>query len=139
MALLTQYFLEQFAAASGKAGLRLNPDALHLLEQYRWPGNVRELRNVVERAVVLCGGDCVHVRDLPEYIRQQVTLAKPVLGPVGYKAAREQWLESQGTQYLTALLRRHRGNISAVAHEAQISRKSVYELLRRFGIDAQEL
>ena len=39
---------------------------------------------------------------------------------------------------LPALLRRHHGNISAVAREAQISRKSVYELLRRFEIDSRE-
>jgi len=57
---------------------------------------------------------------------------------VGYKAAREQWVEAQGKQYLAALLRQHNGNISAVAREAHISRKSVYELLRRFDLDVRE-
>lgn len=77
------------------------------------------------------------MRDLPEYIREQVRVGKQIRAAIGYKAAREQWVECQGKQYLLELLRRHNGNISAVAREAQISRKSVYELLRRFEIDAR--
>ena len=58
----------------------------------------------------------------------------PLLVPVGYKAAREQWMGDNGKQYLEKLLHQHQGNISAAAREAQISRKSFYELLRRFAI-----
>ncbi len=138
VALLAQRFLQEFAAATNKGNVGISPDALRLLERYRWPGNVRELRNVIERAVVLCDGNSVRVRDLPDYIRDQVRLGKQIHAAMGYKAAREQWLEAQGSQYLTVLLRRHRGNISAVAREAQISRKSVYELLRRLEIDPRQ-
>ena len=138
VAILVQHFLQEFSRAANRFRVAIIPEALRLLEQYRWPGNVRELRNVIERAVVLCDGESVRVRDLPDYIREQVRLAKRIRAAVGYKASREQWLESQGRQYLTALLRRHRGNISAVAREAQISRKSVYELLRRFEMDVRE-
>ena len=138
VALLVQHFLEEFSQAVNKNCTGITPDALRLLERHRWPGNVRELRNVIERAVVLCEGDSVRVRDLPDYIREQARLGKRIHAAMGYKAAREQWVESQGKQYLAALLRRHRGNISAVAREAQISRKSVYELLRRFDLDVRE-
>ena len=138
VAILVQHFLQEFSRATLKKCIGITPEALRLLEHYRWPGNVRELRNVVERAVVLCDGDSVRVRDLPDYIREQARLGKEIHAAIGYKAAREQWVESQGKQYLTALLRRHRGNISAVARDARISRKSVYELLRRFEIDVRE-
>ncbi len=138
VAILVHYFLQEFSRATNTSCVGITPEALRLLEQYRWPGNVRELRNVIERAVVLCDGKSVCVREIPDYIREQARLAKRIRAAVGYKASREQWLESQGRQYLTALLRRHRGNISAVAREAQISRKSVYELLRRLEIDLQE-
>lgn len=138
VALLVQHFLQEFAQATNKADVRITPEALRLLELYQWPGNIRELRNVVERAVVLCDTDTVRVRDLPDYIREQARMSKQIRAAIGFKAVREQWVESQGKQYLTGLLRRHHGNISAVAREAQISRKSVYELLRRFGIDASQ-
>lgn len=137
VALLVQHFLGEFACATNKARLAITPEASRLLEQYQWPGNIRELRNAIERAAVLCDGQTVRVRDLPDYIREQARRSKQIHAAIGYKAAREQWVESQGKQYLTGLLRRHRGNISAVAREAQISRKSVYELMRRFEIDAR--
>jgi two-component system response regulator FlrC len=41
-----------------KGGLpfTVSPEAQTMLTSYSWPGNVRELENVVQRAVVLCGG-----------------------------------------------------------------------------------
>ena len=121
--------------ASCKDCTRVTPELLLLLERYQWPGNVRELRNVMERAVVLCDGNTIRVSDLPDYIRKQAQLGKQIHTAIGYKPARSQWTASKGKQYLTNLLRRHRGNVSAVAREAQISRKSVYELLHRYAID----
>ena len=87
---------------------------------------------------MLCDNDTVRSRDLPYYLRKQARLGKEIHAAMGYKEAREQWLESQGRSYLTLLLRRHHGNISAMAREAQISRKSIYEMLRRFEIDARQ-
>ena len=138
VALLVQHFLQEFSRTAGKPRIGVAPEALSLLERYQWPGNVRELRNAIERAVVLCEGHTVRTRDLPIYIREQAQLGKRIYAALGYKAAREQWVESQGKAYLTTLLAQHRGNISAAAREAQISRKSLYELLRRFSLDASQ-
>jgi DNA-binding NtrC family response regulator len=139
VAVLAQHFLQEFSGAAGKGCRCIAPDALRLLEQYQWPGNIRELRNVIERSVVLCDDQSICARDLPDYLSQQAQLGQRIHAEIGYKAAREEWLESQGSNYLICLLRRHGGNISAVAREARISRKSVYELLRRFAIDARNV
>lgn len=138
VALLVHHFLGEFSRSAGKARIEIAPEALSLLERYQWPGNVRELRNAIERAVVLCEGHTVRTRDLPSYIREQAQLGKRIHAALGYKAAREQWVESQGKAYLTTLLAQHHGNISAAAREAEISRKSFYELLRRFSLDASQ-
>lgn len=133
IAVLAQHFADKFSQAANKGPVQVGPDALEELERYSWPGNVRELRNVVERAVVLCEGNTIRLRDLPEALRTPV----PILpGASGYKAVRNQWVDVQGKQYLSDLLKRHGGNVSAAAREAQISRKSFYELMRRFEIDA---
>jgi DNA-binding NtrC family response regulator len=45
----------------------ISDEAMALMERYRWPGNIRELRNVVDRAVLLCGGTSI----LPEHLPAQ--------------------------------------------------------------------
>ena len=44
-------------------------EAMETLSHHSWPGNVRELRFAVERAVVMCRGDRITVRDLPQSAR----------------------------------------------------------------------
>ncbi|HTK95788.1 MAG TPA: sigma-54 dependent transcriptional regulator [Terriglobales bacterium] len=134
--LLVEHFVRMFAKAANQGKVQVSLDAEQLLESYAWPGNVRELRNVIEHAVVMCDGALIRPRDLPEIIMASSAITAP--GQIGYKAARGQWVDAQGKQYLTSLLRRHDGNVSAAAREAQISRKSLYELMKRFDIDARE-
>ncbi len=135
VAILAQHFIQKFCQAVNKPRVQISADALQALERYDWPGNVRELRNVLERASVLCEDSAVRLRDLPQAFRDQGT--SDTQSGMGYKAVRERWVDVQGKQYLTSLLRRHNGNVSAAAREAQISRKSFYELMRRFDIDAR--
>src|SRR5262249_18983745 len=66
---LAGQFLAEFAARNRPDVRGLAAPAVRALEGYGWPGNVRELRNVVERAVALCPGPEVLLRDLPEPLR----------------------------------------------------------------------
>ena len=43
----------------------VEPDLLQDFQTYDWPGNVRELRNVLERAIVLCGTGPLRRQHLP--------------------------------------------------------------------------
>jgi DNA-binding NtrC family response regulator len=70
--LLAGHFLRKYADENAKAVQNISEDAMARLRGYSWPGNVRELENVIERAVVLCGGGEIHVEHLP-----------PSLTPVG--------------------------------------------------------
>ncbi|MDR0610496.1 MAG: sigma 54-interacting transcriptional regulator, partial [Planctomycetaceae bacterium] len=62
--ILAEYFLDRFCKEIGRKYQGFDPDAMHVLMNYRWPGNIRELKNVVERAVVLGSGTYVHEQDL---------------------------------------------------------------------------
>jgi transcriptional regulator with GAF, ATPase, and Fis domain len=63
---LANAFLKQAADRNGVAPSQgLTPAAFELLGAYSWPGNIRELRNVMERALLLCGGGYVDVEHLP--------------------------------------------------------------------------
>jgi two-component system, NtrC family, response regulator PilR len=63
--LLISYFLSRFVSADGRNRLEFDQDALELLLTYDWPGNVRELENLIERLVILRGGNLIKAKDLP--------------------------------------------------------------------------
>jgi len=57
--LLAGHFLGKFAAEMGKGVRAIAPPALEQLLAHSWPGNVRELEHVIQRAMVLTGGDTI--------------------------------------------------------------------------------
>ena len=61
--------LEFFAHRAGKQFHGFSVAALETMRSYSWPGNLRELRNLIERAVILGGGDEVGADDLAEIIQ----------------------------------------------------------------------
>jgi formate hydrogenlyase transcriptional activator len=82
--MLVQYFMGRYASKMGKRVKNIEPSTLNLFQRYAWPGNVRELQNVVERAVILSGGEtfCVDEawlqRESPRSF-QQVSSLKAIL------------------------------------------------------------
>ena len=65
---LSLYFLKKAAEKLGKRISHIDEETLEAMKHYHWPGNIRELENVVERAVVMCDGECVTLQDLPDEV-----------------------------------------------------------------------
>ena len=55
--MLVEYFVKRYAEKAGKQICKIDKKTLELCQSYPWPGNIRELQNIVERSVILCGGD----------------------------------------------------------------------------------
>ena len=55
--MLVEYFVKRYAEKTGKQIRKIDKNTLELCQSYPWPGNIRELQNIVERSVILCGGD----------------------------------------------------------------------------------
>ena len=68
--LLFRYFASQAAEKYHMPTLRLEPEAVRLLEHYYWPGNIRELRNLADRISVLEEQRMVTADMLREYLPQ---------------------------------------------------------------------
>ncbi len=62
---LARTFIEQACRRAQRAPVELAAEALAKLQSYSWPGNIRELRNIIERAVLLCGRGPITVEHLP--------------------------------------------------------------------------
>jgi two-component system response regulator AtoC len=67
---LVAHMLERTAKDLGRPVPELTKDALKALENYQWPGNAREVRNIIERLLILRGGDgAIRVDELPLEVR----------------------------------------------------------------------
>ena len=55
--MLVEYFVKRYAEKTGKQIYKIDNNTLEMCQSYPWPGNIRELQNIVERSVILCGGD----------------------------------------------------------------------------------
>ncbi|BBD09456.1 sigma-54-dependent transcriptional regulator [Desulfovibrio ferrophilus] len=69
--MLATHFLDKYAKENDSRITGFSAEALDYLATYEWPGNVRQLQNVVERCVVLAGGETVSVDDLPAEVRDE--------------------------------------------------------------------
>ena len=66
--------LDFFAQRAGKQFGGFSGEALETMRAYHWPGNLRELRNLIERAVILGGGDEIGADAFAEIIQAQSEL-----------------------------------------------------------------
>ena len=125
--LLARSFFNRLQLKSGKKIQGISNDALDVLMKYRWPGNVRELKSAFEYAFVSCQGETIAPEHLPMTILEKQT-AHSALVPV--KAS----LDDIKKQRLVRALEEAGGNQSEAARILGISRTSVWNQTKRFGL-----
>jgi len=107
----------------GKNIREVDPQALQQLRGYSFPGNVRELENLLERALIFAEGESISTSDL--------SLPRSD-APVAPAPATLQSLEKQA---IIAALHRWEGNRTKAAAELGITRRTLLNKIRNFGID----
>ncbi len=126
--LLADFFLRKVAQETGKAVERISPDALALLTAYPWPGNVRELEHAIERAVILTQNPTLLPPDLPPEVQRR---GAPGPGPDAPVLP----LREMERRHLLFALERARGNRKRAAEWLGITRRTLYRMAHRYGID----
>ena len=123
--MLARAFLKRFAAELGQSIREFSRGALEAIEHHAWPGNVRELENRVKRAVVMADGPQITVDDLE--------LAAPEVEaePFNLRVVRE---EAERKAIVRALNYTD-NNVSHTAEMLGITRPTLYNLVRKFGIE----
>jgi two-component system, NtrC family, response regulator AtoC len=109
----------------------LGRGVMDALTSYRWPGNVRELRNVLERALILSGGGLITVRSVPLHVATDDWFLK-VNFPTG-RSLNDVTAEIRKLLLIEALRRTH-GNRTRAALLLGISRHSVINYIKEFGL-----
>jgi DNA-binding NtrC family response regulator len=133
--LLAEFFANRAAQEMGRSIGGLSTDVYQVLRSYSWPGNVRELQNVVRRAIAMTRSTVAGVDDLPDDVVAAAGRAAGDAEAVGYFAQRAEHIARFERQYLTDLLTRHLGDVSAAAREARLPRGTLYRLMKGHGLD----
>ena len=124
---LIDHFISRFG---GGTVVGSTPAATAALLAYHYPGNVRQLQHLVQRAVAVARGELIDVDDLPEEIVATRLPAAPQEGSVA--AARER----AEREMIIAALARNNGEVSSAAREMQVSRTTMWRLMKKHGISA---
>jgi DNA-binding NtrC family response regulator len=129
--LLAEHFLRKYAAANGRTLSGFTREAMEKLISSRWDGNVRELENVIERAVVLCMGSRIDLRDLPT---EEMPDVEQVLGTLTTDFPTVETLERR---YIEMVLQKTEGRKDKAASILGINRRTLYRKEREFGLCAE--
>ena len=123
--LLAEHFLRRYAERNDKRISHLTPEAMSLLNDYAWPGNIRELEHCIERAVALASGHVLGPEDLAPELRSGLEANLHRGSPT---------LEEVKRRYLAHVIAETSGNISRAASILGVDRRSLYRMLRRYGL-----
>ncbi len=74
--LLANHTLQRFSHLANDRVKEISREAMAVLLDYPWPGNVRQLESAIERAILLCEGDRIMPRDLPQEVLARKTVAR---------------------------------------------------------------
>jgi DNA-binding NtrC family response regulator len=125
---LATHFLERFRGELGRPRASFTPSAAESLVAYDWPGNVRELRNVVERAMIVSESEAMGRSDLglPAAARET---------PPADEGEEPLTLEAMERRHVVHVLSRVGGSKTRAATMLGVSRSTLWEKLKRYGID----
>ena len=120
---LAMNFLHSYAARYGKDTASFSTEAMEALKSNAWPGNIRQLRHAVEKAVIITDSDTIGTADLQ----------LPAPPPAAAEA--EGTIEAMERKMIRESIANCSGNLSLAAARLGISRQTLYNKMKRYGIE----
>ena len=121
---LAERFLRQYGDLYNKLNLRFSEEAEKKLTSLPWYGNIRELQHAIEKAVILSDGRMISAEDIDGGNQQK--REKPL--------EEVQTLDEMESRMIEKTIRECEGNLSVVAARLGISRQTLYNKIKRYGI-----
>ena len=118
---LAERFMVRYGEKYNKTGLMLSGEAAEKLKAHPWEGNIRELQNVIEKAVIMCDGDIIS----PDHIELHTSQ---------HPLNESQTLEEMERQTIAGAIAQCGGNLSQVAQQLGITRQTLYNKIKRYGL-----
>jgi len=140
--LLAGYLLEKVRTRLRKPSKRITSAALEALMVYPFPGNIRELQNILERAMILCEDQEIEVSDLDlRRVRPLAGVREASAGcrqttaagtPDGSTATMS--MKDMERDTIVRALEKWNGNRTRAAEELGISRRTILNKIRQYGL-----
>jgi two-component system response regulator HydG len=121
--LLVNYFKTKYEEKYEKDSCTIDKSVFKKLSNYSWPGHVRELQHVIEKAVILCDSESLQEKDLWFGISNTNKL-KDTLD-----------LSENEKRIIIRAIEQNKGNYSIAAKDLGISRKTLYNKLKKYGLE----
>lgn len=119
---LADHFLKLYGHKYNKPALELKDDALEKLKRNSWPGNIRELQHTIEKAVILADTSNLKATDFVFFENDSELLA------------RAETLEEMEKKMILRTLKRNDYNQTLTADQLGVTRQTLYNKLKKYGI-----
>lgn len=120
--ILANYFLRVHSERYGKQGLKISTNTMEKLSNHPWPGNVRELQHAIEKAVIMSESLVIKPSDFA------------FTGDKKTASHHDETLSSIEKKAIEEALRKYSGNMSVVAEKLGITRQTLYNKVKNYGI-----
>jgi two-component system, NtrC family, response regulator AtoC len=139
--LLASAMLSNARARSGRGPASFTEEALALLERMPWRGNVRELQNTIERLAILVDDpviDATHVvpdlGSIPSVFDARMPAIDSEFRPESLRTVVERAVHRAEREHIATVLARVGGNRSQAARVLGVSRSTLWQKLRDYGL-----
>jgi transcriptional regulator with PAS, ATPase and Fis domain len=139
---LLMYHLYRICEGFGIKNKTFSPEAMAVLINYKWPGNVRELVNTVEMLASLSESDVIQVQELPlKFHESSMEHGVQEYSLQTYRTAKNMFADTKDTlaerekELILKTLVETYGNKAAAARKLGIQRSTLYEKLKKYGLN----
>jgi two-component system, NtrC family, response regulator HydG len=126
--LLINSFIRRLNMKTGKTIQGVSHDAMEAIMEYHWPGNIRELKNAMEYSFVTTQGTAIG----PDHLPKKIGTPSPV------KVLPKEEEPNEKHQLIQAL-KQTKGNQSKAANLLNINRVTVWNRMKKYGIDLKKV
>lgn len=126
--ILAETFVHDFADKLCRPIRQIAPEFIAALMLQPWKGNIRELRNVIERSLIVCEGDCLCMDDLPLEIQNSHYEQSEDTSPAGFE------LSAMERRHIARVLQYTKGNKTEAARLLKIGLTTLYRKIEEYKL-----
>lgn len=134
--LLVKYFIDKQCEENKLADVQADKSAMDYLSSLPYPGNIRELKNLVERTLLVRGGDTLTAEDFRSQYEPAASVAGTSAG--AGRGSHNLTLDEMEKATVIEALKKFDGNMARAAKSLGISRAALYRRLEKYGISNEK-